>query len=187
MPRKQQQTTHARVRKPASGPKAVDWAPAFLAALAETCHCARAAEAANISYTAVWRRRKADTQFDAAYKEALQIGGALLEAEAVRRAKDGLRRMKFNSKTGEAYIDPETGKPYIEHEYSDTLLLALLKRHFPDLYRERTESKVEHSGNVTHTVLTAERQEELMEKKRNAVMRRLGQSPSVEPSKHSAN
>lgn len=43
--------------------------------------------------------------------------------------------MKFNSKTGLPFIDPRTNEPYMEHEYSDTLMAILLKRHFPE-YRE---------------------------------------------------
>ena len=33
-------------------------------------------------------------------------------------------------------------------EYSDKLLIALLKANFPDRYKERVESKVELSGEV---------------------------------------
>lgn len=114
-----------------------EWGPAFISALAETGHNDRACEAAGIDRSNVYRRRQSDPDFAKVYQEALAISAVSLEAEAVRRAREGLRRMKFNAKTGEAYIDPETGKPYIEHEYSDTLLLSLLKRHFPDLYKDK--------------------------------------------------
>jgi len=152
----QTQWANAHGRKP----KGVDWADGYLAALAETCHCGRACEAVGIVYSTVWRRRQSDPEFEAAYQDALKMGAELLEAEAVRRAKEGLRRLKFNPKTGEAYFDPETGKPYVEHEYSDTLMLALLKRHFPEAYRERQQ--VEHSGEIATTVreITAEQRRE---------------------------
>lgn len=143
--RKQPRKANAR----ASGPKVVDWAPAYLVALAECGHCGKAAEAAGTSYTAVWRRNKSDPDFATAYEEALGIAANLLEAEAVRRARDGLRQYKF-SKSGAPLINPVTNEPYFEHAYSDTLLLALLKRFFPKEYRERQE--VEHSGHVGMTL-----------------------------------
>jgi hypothetical protein len=128
----------------------VDWTKAFLASFVITGHCGKAAEAARTSYVAVWRRRKSDPVFAEAYQEALAVGAELLEAEAVRRATEGVRRMKFNSKTGLPFIDPKTGEPYIEHEYSDVLMMALLRRHFPDKYGSKDQLDVNHSGNVQH-------------------------------------
>jgi hypothetical protein len=118
------------------------WEPAFLAALEETGVILKAAEAAQIGRKAVWLRRKTNSQFAADFEDALKAGALLLEAEAIRRAQDGVCRMKFNPKTGKPYIDPRTitdecpeGLPYMEHEYSDTLMAILLKRHFVE-YRE---------------------------------------------------
>lgn len=159
--------SNARARK---GPIAVDWAPAFISALAETGHNDRACEAASISRTTVWERRRDDKNFADAYRQSLAISAISLEAEAVRRARDGMRRMKFNSKTGEAYIDPETGKPYIEHEYSDTLLIALLKRHYPELYKERPAAGDSSATvNVNITVMSDEKRQKLIDLKRQAI------------------
>lgn len=130
--------------------RGADWAPAYLVALATTGHCGNAAIAAQIDYSTVWRRRKSDPDFAKDYDEALGIAANLLEAEAVRRARDGLRQYKFHPKTGEPLIHPETGQPYFEHTYSDTLLTALLKRFFPKEYRERQE--IEHSGQIGMTL-----------------------------------
>ncbi|MEP6468055.1 MAG: LysR family transcriptional regulator [Parafilimonas sp.] len=133
----------------ARGPKVTDWTAAYLVALAECGHCGKAAEAAGTSYTAVWRLRQNDPEFAKAYDEALGIAANMLEAEAVRRAKEGLRQYKF-SKTGQPLLHPETGQPYFEHSYSDTLLVALLKRFFPKEYKDRQE--IEHSGQVGMTL-----------------------------------
>jgi hypothetical protein len=102
----------------------------------------KAAAAAEISRKTVWLRRKNNPQFAQDFDDALRAGALLLEAEAIRRAQDGVVRMKFNPRTGLPYIDPRTiteqcpeGLPYMEHEYSDTLMAILLKRHFPE-YRE---------------------------------------------------
>lgn len=111
------------------------WVPAFLAALEETGVILKAAEAAQISRKTVWLRRKNNSEFAQDFDDALRAGALLLEAEAIRRAQHGVVRMKFNSKTGLPFIDPRTGEPYMEHEYSDTLMAILLKRHFPE-YRE---------------------------------------------------
>lgn len=119
--------------------------PAFLAALEETGVISRAAKAADVSRKTVWLRRQTNPEFLTAFNDALQAGALLLEAEAVRRAAEGVVRMKFNPKTGQPYIDPRTGQPYMEHEYSDTLMVYLLKRHFPEQYREP-------KGDVNNTV-----------------------------------
>ena len=58
----------------------------------------------------------------------------VLEAEARRRAVTGVRRLKFDK--GQAIIDPETGEPYVELDYSDVLLIFLLKARAPEKYRE---------------------------------------------------
>lgn len=42
--------------------------------------------------------------------------------------------------------------PYIEHEYSDTLLIFLLKGARPEVYRERAD--VRHSGKIDVSALS---------------------------------
>lgn len=123
------------------------WVPAFLAALEATGVILKAAEAAQISRKTVWLRRKNNQQFAADFDDALKAGALLLEAEAIRRAQDGVVRMKFNPKTGQPYIDPRTNEPYMEHEYSDTLMAILLKRHFPE-YREPKGGDVTLNNSV---------------------------------------
>lgn len=166
---KRSQPDNAGARNGASG---ADWTTGYLKALAETGHCKRSAECAGIDYSTVWRRRQNEPEFEALYQHALKEASQLLEAEAVRRALEGLRRMKFNAKTGEPYIDPETGKPYVEHEYSDTLLLALLKAKFPEQYKDKVA--LEHSGGTssTLTVISDQRRAELRAKKQQAIAHR---------------
>ncbi len=67
-------------------------------------------------------------EFAAAWDDAIQESLDELEAEARRRAFNGLLRKKF-TRGGEAIIDPETGAQYAEYEYSDTLMQFLLKVH----------------------------------------------------------
>ena len=145
---------------------AVDWAPAFLKALEESGVIAKAARAAHISRVAVWERRQNDEDFRAKFEAAQTAGALLLEEEAVRRAKDGVRRMKFNPKTGEPYIDPATGQPYVEHEYSDAILMALLKRHFPGYHEKPSEVTV---ATHVHNNISAAQQQEYHDRMRKAL------------------
>jgi len=48
---------------------------------------------------------------------------------------EGVRRLKFHQ--GKPVIDPETGKPYYEHVYSDLLLIFRLKAPFNETSRRR--------------------------------------------------
>ena len=133
-----------------------DWRPAFLASYAICGTVLTAAEAAQISARTVQREKRDNEAFAAEYEEARLAGAMTFEQEAVRRATQGLRKYKFYEGRPIMIPDPsgatveEGGKqvpamvPYYEHEYSDTLLLALLKRHFPAEYREN--SRLEHSG-----------------------------------------
>ena len=86
-----------------------------------------------------------DEAYKKAYERARQIAADALEEEARRRAVEG-------------YI----GKDGVR-EYSDKLLIALLKANFPDRYKERMESKVELSGAVGIVDALKEARERLKE------------------------
>ena len=90
---------------------------------------------------------RTDPDYPAKFADAQAAANEMLEAEARRRATQGVERMKFYK--GEPIIDPRTGKPYIEHEYSDRLLELALKAHMPDKYVDRQEIKTrEVTGDV---------------------------------------
>lgn len=77
--------------------------------------------------------------------------------------------MKFNTKTGLPFINPATGEPSIEHECSDNLLLALLRRHFPQ-YRDKAD-EVYVSRTVNNNVISIARQREGQERHASALRR----------------
>lgn len=87
-----------------------------------------------------WMRGRVNEEDAQAYREAFEEAkleaAELLEAEARRRAVEGTVRPVF-------YQGEEVGGI---REYSDTLLIFLLKGALPEKYAERT--KTEHSGNV---------------------------------------
>lgn len=141
-----------------------DWRPAFLAAYAACGVVLTAAGAAQITARTVHREKAKNAAFAAECEAARQVGALTLEAEATRRARDGCKRLvlykgqpvrldKAQAQGLAGWIEAKspTGEPLgwgfvYELEYSDALLALLLKRHFPNEYREN--SKVEHSGGV---------------------------------------
>jgi hypothetical protein len=111
----------------------------FLAAYAILGAVGKAAKAAGCDRRShiYWLANDAD--YPARFADAQATANEALEIECRRRAERGVERMKFYK--GEPIMDPRTGKPYIEHEYSDTLLAMLLKAHLPDKYVDRVEQK----------------------------------------------
>jgi hypothetical protein len=65
----------------------------FLAELAAACDVEAAAEAAGVDASTVYKHRRKDADFAAAFQEALEQGYARLEAEALRQRLAAQRRM----------------------------------------------------------------------------------------------
>lgn len=112
-------------------PQVPDWRPAFLSAYVEHGKYGRACREAGVHPQTAWRARKEDAEFDAKYREAVELATEGLRDEAHRRAVDGLKRYKFTGK-GDPIINPETGQQYFEHEYSDMLLAKMLEARAPE-------------------------------------------------------
>lgn len=105
---------------------------AFLLALVETGgNIARACKVAGVSpvtpYTKQWQE---DAVYMEAFRRAKRLGADMLEAEAVRRAHDGV------AEPAGWYKGIPGG---VVTKYSDVLLIFLLKGAFPEKYRERVE------------------------------------------------
>ncbi len=120
---------------------------AFLAAFVECGIVRRAAAMSGFEKTQHYRWLKIDPVYAAEFEEACKQAADNMEDEAIRRARDGLLKLKFHQ--GQPIIDPRTlpgkenfdpkfpdGQPYFEHEYSDSLLIFLLKGAKPEKYRE---------------------------------------------------
>jgi hypothetical protein len=110
-------------------------AKAFLAAYAHCGNVTRAAKAAKISTTAHYKRLKADPTYRLAFEQADIVATGLLEDEATRRAFAGVRKGIYWQGYRVGY----------QLEYSDGLMMFLLRGRRPDKYRTET-NKVEHSG-----------------------------------------
>lgn len=123
-------------------PKKAIWEDAFLAVFARSGNVSLACAAVGINRSHTYHHRKDSPEFAARWDDAREAAMDRLEAEADRRAVEGVRKRKFH---------PKTGQQYIEREYSDTLLIFLLKGGRPEKYRERFEHNV--SGSVVMNVM----------------------------------
>lgn len=112
-----------------------DQLQAYLDALRETGTRVKAAHSVGLSYGVVLDHRRNDPEFAAAEDEAIEEAGDLLEAEAIRRGRDGVERIRHR-KVGDEVIE------YVETEYSDRLLAMLLQGAKPDKYANRTKSEI---------------------------------------------
>ena len=119
--------------RPKRTPKKDD---AFFAALAAGLTVSAACGAAGYKRRRVYQWRADDEEFADRFREADEEAVDRMEAEADRRAVDGVDKPVF-------YRGQLCGSV---REFSDTLLMFRLKAKRPDRYREN--SKVEHTGGV---------------------------------------
>lgn len=122
-------TPAAPVGKPA-------WREVFLEKFAERANVSAACRVAGVARNTVYEERKSDPvfakQFQAARAEAVER----LEEEAWRRAHDGTEKPVYQQGTLVGHIQ----------EYSDTMLIFLLKANKPKKYRDNF--KHEHAGSL---------------------------------------
>lgn len=125
-----------------------DWKPIFLAALAKRGNVSEAAKAAGVHRDTANEHRKTDAAFLARWESALEDAADALEREAFRRAHDGVVKPVFGSG------GPGVGTVEVGHvrEYSDTLLIFLLKGIRPAKYRDNFNV----TGSVAVTQVTSD-------------------------------
>lgn len=110
----------------------------FIAHLASTANVTAAAALIGVSRTAVYEWRAANADFAALWDEAVEMATDALEAEARRRALEGVQEPIVVM--GRIAKDDDGNTLYVR-KYSDTLMQLLLRAHRPEKYRERTETK----------------------------------------------
>jgi hypothetical protein len=108
------------------------------------------AAAGSISYTTLGRWRLEDPWFERMEVEASLESKDNLEAEAYRRAVQGVDEPVIFQGMVTTVFDPVSGmdKALTVKKYSDPLLQMLLKAADPDKYRENQKVSVEHGGAV---------------------------------------
>jgi hypothetical protein len=129
---------------------------AFLAAFRENGNVTQACIAAGIDRKLHYWWLEQDESYPERFEDARLEAAEGLEFEARRRAVEGLRRYRFNSKTGAVLRHPETNEAYYEHEYSDMLLVQLLRANLPQKYRDRQEISGPNGGPITVETLSPE-------------------------------
>lgn len=129
---------------------------AFLLALEDTANVSKACKRAKLPRRSAYDWRRDDADFAAAWDTAIDRGTDALEDEAVRRATEGTLKPVF-------YKGEKCGSI---REYSDTLLMFMLKARRPEKFKERTESQItgKNGGPILQAAVTPE---ELAEAVRN--------------------
>jgi len=102
---------------------------AFFDALASGKPPGMAAASAGYTHAFVSALRQADAEFAARWKEADNLAVERMEAEADRRAVEGIDKPVF-------YQGKRSGEI---REYSDSLLMFRLKARRPEVYRDRAD------------------------------------------------
>lgn len=130
-------------RKPQRTPKRAqganqrrNWRPTFLTAFRETGLVTEACKLANIARATVYAERQRNEQFAVAWSEIELETTEAMEREAYRRGVEGVERPMVSA--GKLVTTVQ--------EYSDTLLIFLLKARKPATYRDNVH--VQHSGTV---------------------------------------
>lgn len=129
----------------------------FLEALAVNGTPRTAARDVGVSMAQVYAARRNNEDFRALYAEAMETYRESLLAEATRRARDGVKEAIFYRGVQARVIDPTTVDlpederkyiPAFKVNYSDTLLLALLRAHYPQFADKSSSGKtfVEKEG-----------------------------------------
>src|SRR5689334_3718152 len=123
------------------------WVPAFLSQLSTNGNVSAACDAAKVDRKVVYMKRKSDLEFAAKWDEAIEIACDSLEAEAWRRAVNGVNSAIYSQ--GKYVAD--------EIKYSDTLMQTLLKANRPDKYADKLIIKLspEQQALLTRHGLTA--------------------------------
>ena len=161
----------------------------FLQILRETGVAAWAARQAGRSKSGFDALRRRDPEFARLCDDAIEEANGNIEAEAWRRATQGVDRYEVSG--GQVVTHPETGEPLVRKEYSDSLMHTMLKARIQS-YATKQYHEVKHQHAHVGAVLTHEdvallpeaRQEQLMDLLSEIEQAKSGQkqlaSPDVE-------
>lgn len=112
------------------------WKPVFLAELLNAPNVAEACRIAGIDRTTAYNHKHADQDFSAAWDSAIELSMDKAEAELYRRAVEGVEKPVYQ------------GGELVGHlqEYSDTLLIFMLKSRRRPIYGERLAIEIDYSN-----------------------------------------
>jgi hypothetical protein len=144
--RQQKKTKKPRAVLEAAPRPTADWAKSakllgFIMRLGLHGNVTRALKDAKCDRGYAYDKRGTDQEFAQAWDDAKKMGLDVLKDEAWRRAHDGVEKVKFHQ--GEPV--KVKGKIYVEREFSDTLLMFLIKQADPS-YREHFDVNLGNAG-----------------------------------------
>jgi hypothetical protein len=121
----------------------------FLATLSESGNVGAACLKAGISRVTAYKHRAKDASFASLWESACEDAADTMEQEAFRRAVKGTRKPVYQGgmKVGEVT------------EYSDTLLIFLLKANRPAKFRDNYDGANVAAGNATTNELRSIREQ----------------------------
>lgn len=109
----------------------------FLVELEKCGNITAACKLSKIDRKAVYRW-KADPAFIVEFEESLSLGIDAIEDEATRRAFEGVKKPVFQQGRRVGYVQ----------EYSDTLMIFLLKGRRPEIFKDRHELTGKDGGPI---------------------------------------
>ena len=109
---------------------------AFLEAYAQWANIQHACNIAGVARRNIYHWQEHDSEFSAAFQQAEQAATERLEREAWRRAVEGSPYERTSYWHGEPVGTDR------KIEYSDQLMMLLLRARRPDLYREKVDVAV---------------------------------------------
>ncbi len=145
-----------------------DWKIAWLEAFERELTVSAACKAAKIGRTTAYDARQTDEAFAQAWDDLENQTTDTMEREGYRRAVEGTERDIYHQ--GEV-----VGK---ERQFSDTLLIFMLKARKPETYRENM--KVEHAGKVSFGAMFVT--DPTLAEDARALLRRAASASGDEPS-----
>jgi hypothetical protein len=122
-----------------------EWASEFLASLTLTPNVSEACRQAGITRKAAYDLRKANPEFAEAWNDALEESTDELVGEAYRRAREGTERPVY-------FKGKECGR---FREYSDTLMIFLLKAHRRGTYGDKLQADLTTGGQPIQIYMPA--------------------------------
>jgi hypothetical protein len=118
--------TNGTAKKQAGNFRTEKWKQIFIEELARSGNVLLSSRKAGVSRTAVYKARKDDPAFADNWDDAMDEAVDLLEAVARGRAVNGIDKPVYRGGVQVGTI----------REYSDTLLIFLLKAHRPERFRD---------------------------------------------------
>lgn len=149
-----------------TGTEATHKKEAFLKSYKVTGNVTLSARDIKVHRSTIYKWLESDHNFKEKYENAQQEALDLIEQEAIRRATTGVEKIKFYKgkpimvpvlkDDGTPVLDKNNNpvmRPYTEHEYSDTLMIFMLKSLRPEKYRERSSVDLTSDGDKLEPVV----------------------------------